>query len=135
METEAPAAPPPALSEALGWIGCVVDDLGGQRVGRVRGLFADERSDEPTWLVAKLGRFSGPLVAVPLRECAAAAGRVWVARSRRTIRGAPVVDPVRLLLREHELAICAHYGIGERVGRAAEVVGRPQGSVTSQPAG
>ncbi len=50
------------------------------------------------------------------------------------IRSAPVVDPTRPLLREHELTICAHYGIGESVGRAAEVAGRPEGSVTSQPA-
>jgi hypothetical protein len=44
------------------------------------------------------------------------------------------VDPSRPLLREHELAICAHYGIGERVGRAAEVVERPKGSLTAKPA-
>jgi hypothetical protein len=44
-----------------------------------------------------------------------------------------VVDPARPLLREHELTICAHYGIGERAGRAAEVMSRPEGSVTSQP--
>jgi hypothetical protein len=81
-----------------------------------------------------LGRFTGPTVAIPLRDCAGAPSRIWVAHPRRTIRAAPVVDSTRLLLREHELAICAHYGIGERVGRAAEIVGRPEGSVTSRPA-
>jgi hypothetical protein len=49
------------------------------------------------------------------------------------MRDAPTVDPTRPLLREHELAICVHYGIGERVGRAAEVAGRPEGSVSAQP--
>ena len=44
-----------------------------------------------------------------------------------------MVDPTRPLLREHELAICAHYGIGERVGRAAEVAGRGDGEVTAVP--
>ena len=44
------------------------------------------------------------------------------------MRSAPVVDPARPLLREHELTICAHYGIGEAVGRAAEVAGRPEGA-------
>ena len=61
-------------------------------------------------------------------------GRVWVAHEREAMRGAPVVDPTRPLLREHELAICAHYGIGETIGRAAEVAGRAAGSVTAQPA-
>jgi hypothetical protein len=134
MEPEAATAPPPTASEARAWLGCAVDGLGGGRVGRARGLFVDERSGEPAWLVAKLGRFAGPLVAIPLRDCAAGGRRIWVAHSRRTIRTAPVVDPSRLLLREHELTICAHFGVGERVGRAAEVAARPEGSVTARPA-
>jgi hypothetical protein len=85
-------------------------------------------------LIVKQGRFGGSLVSIPLRDCAAAASRVWVAHPREAIRGSPVVDPTRPLLREHELTICAHYGIGERVGRAAEVAGRPAASVTSTPA-
>jgi hypothetical protein len=130
-----PATPsPPSLDEARGWIGDQVDDVGGTGVGQVHGLFVDAGSGEPTWLIVKQGHFGGSLVAVPLRDCAAAAGRVWASHPRETIRSSPVVDPTRPLLREHELTICAHYGIGERVGRAAEVAGRAEGSVTSQPA-
>ncbi len=70
---------------------------------------------------------------MPLRDCVGA-GRIWTAHGREALCTAPAVDPRRPLLREHELAICAHYGIGERVGRAAEVLGRPTGTVTSQPA-
>ncbi len=46
-----------------------------------------------------------------------------------------MVDPNRPLRREHELAICAHFGIGEAVGRAAEVRERPEDTVTATPAG
>lgn len=134
MEAEALAsAPPPSLDEARAWLGSRVDDVAGSRVGRVTGLFADEGSGEPTWLVARLGRFAGPLVAIPVSDCGASASRVWVAHPRGAIRAAPVVDPTRVLLREHELTICAHYGIGERVGRAAEVLGQAEGSVTAAP--
>lgn len=124
----------PSLSEARGWVGHQVDDEGGTAVGQVHGLFVDAAAGEPTWLIVKQGRFGGSLVSVPLRDCAAGAGRVWVAHARETIRSSPVVDPTRPLLREHELAICAHYGIGERVGRAAEVAPRAAASVTSTPA-
>jgi PRC-barrel domain protein len=134
MAPEATAAPPPALNEARTWIGCAVDDIEGKRVGRARALFVDELSGEPTWLVAKLGRFSGPMVPIPMRDCAAGGGRIWVAHSHRAIRTAPVVDPQRFLLREHELTICAHYGIGERIARAAEVARGSEGSITSRPA-
>jgi len=128
-----PAAPPPLLDEAIGWAGFEVDEIDGGTVGRIHGFFADAGSGEPTWLIAGIGRRRARLVAIPLRDCAAAAGRVWVAHGKETIHAAPIVDPLRPLLREHELTICAHYGISERVGRAAEVAGRPQGAVTSKP--
>jgi hypothetical protein len=126
-------AAPPSLEQARTWVGNAVDDLGGASVGQVHSLFVDAGSGAPTWLIVKQGRVKPTLVAVPLRDCAAAAGRVWIAHDRDVIRRAPVVDPTRPLLREHELTISAHYGISDTVGRAAEVAGRPENSVTSQP--
>jgi hypothetical protein len=138
---EAAATALPGLSEARSWVGFEVDDAGGARVGRVRGVFADAEAAEPGWLIVALRRrFSllggrgAALVAVPLRDCAAAGRRVWTAHPGAVLRSAPTVDPARPLLREHELTICAHYGIGERVGRAAEVADRGEGVVTAQPA-
>jgi hypothetical protein len=123
------------------WAGWKIDEMGGARVGRVHGFFADAVGGEPVWLIAELsrGRFSlrrrpPRLVAIPLRDCAGGGGRVWTAHEREEIGTAPTVDPARPLLREHELTICAHYGIGEKVGRAAEVKGRAEGAVTSQSA-
>ena len=126
-------AAPPSLEEARTWIGNGVDDLGGASVGQVHGVFVDADGDSPTWLIVKQGRVEPTLVAAPFRDCAAAAGRVWIAHDRDVIRRAPVVDPTRPLLREHELTISAHYGVGEQAGRASEVAERPKSSVTSQP--
>ena len=133
------AAPGPA--EARSYLGFELDDVNGNRIGRVRGVFADVDGGAPAWLIADLSRRlswfrrrSARLVAVPLRDCAGGGGRVWTAQRGEALRRAPTVDPSRPLLREHELTICAHYGIGDGVGRAAEVVGRPEGAVTAQPA-
>jgi hypothetical protein len=131
---EAPPIPLPSPEEARRWVGHAVDDVGGSAVGQVQGFFVDAGGGEPTWLIARQGRLRGTLVAVPLCDCAGGGGRVWVAHGVEVIRSAPVVDPTRPLLREHELTICAHYGIGERVGRAAEVFAQPADSITSQPA-
>lgn len=125
----------PTPAEASGWTGFDVDLAGGGGAGRVDRVFVDAGSGEPAWLIVGLGRRGRKKVAIPLRDCAALVDRVWTAHEREALRTAPTVDPARPLLREHELTICAHYGISERVGRAAEVAGRPQGSVTSQPAG
>jgi hypothetical protein len=131
----------PSLDEALGWVGWELDAVDGVAVGRVHGIFVDAESGAPVWLVVALTRkgFLGRTraagaVAVPARECAGALGRAWTAQEGRAVRSAPTVDPSRPLLREHELTIGAHYGIGEDEGRCAEVAGRAEGSVTAQSA-
>lgn len=125
----------PDLTEARGWIGAEVTEMGGANVGQVQGVFVDQDSGAPAWLVVRLGhkRRKARIVAVPLGLCAGAPFGVWVADHGEKLSSAPVVDPTRPLRREHELTICASYGIGEAVGRAAEVAGRPEGSITAAP--
>ncbi|MET0557944.1 MAG: PRC-barrel domain-containing protein [Solirubrobacterales bacterium] len=128
------AAALPTREEARAWVGTELSDRDGKGVGRVEGFYADAGSDQPVWMIARLGRRrSTRIVAVPLRECAGAPFGVWVAQPGEALRTAPVVDPERPLRREHELAISSHFGIGEAVGRAAEVVGRGEGEVTAAP--
>lgn len=136
-EPQVPAgepAPTPSLGDALGWIGFEVDDTRGAPIGRVHTAYVDATSGEPAWLIVALGRRrSKRLVAVPIGDCAGGGGKVWTAHPGGAVNAAPTIDPKRPLLREHELTICSHYGIGERVGRAAKVVARSEGSVTSNP--
>jgi hypothetical protein len=132
--TEEATAGRPSAAEARRWVGNRVDDAGGASVGQVQGFFVDAEDGEPSWLIAKLGHFRGPLVAIPIEDCAGGGGKVWVAHERDAIRRAPVVDPTRPLLREHELTISAHYGIGPELGRAAAVGSRTEGATTSKPA-
>lgn len=138
----AEATPAAALSleEALSWRGYALDDVGGERLGRVQGVYVDEGSGAPVWLAVAierrgmLRRGAAKIVVVPVRECAALPGAVWTAQPAAAIREAPAVDPARLLLREHETAICTHYGIGPAIGRHAEVAARPEGATTARPA-
>jgi hypothetical protein len=125
-----------SAAEAMGWLGADVAEIGGAAVGQVQGLFVDAEDGEPAWLIARLGRRRRTrVVAVPFASCAGAPFGVWVAQEGDAIRSAPVVDPTRPLRREHELTICAHFGIGERVGRAAQVAGRDEGGITATPPG
>lgn len=126
----------PTTAEAMGWLGADVAELGGNAIGQVQGLFVDAEDGEPAWLIARLGRRRRTrAVAIPFANCAGAPFGVWVAQEADAIRSAPVVDPTRPLRREHELTICAHFGIGEKVGRAAEVAAREEGGVTATPPG
>ena len=123
----------PSLEEARGWAGHRVDDMSGSGVGRVICVFVDAGTGDPVWTIARVGRF-GKLIAIPYRDCAAGAGKLWVPYERGTLRGAPAVDGSKPLTREQELAICAHYRVHPETGRAKEVAGRPEGEVTSQAA-
>jgi hypothetical protein len=121
-------------SEAMSWIGAELAELNGSRVGQVQGIYVDAESGEPAWLIVRLGRRRrSRIVAVPFSNCAGAPFGVWVAQEANAIRSAPVVDPTRPLRREHELTVCAHFGIGEEVGRASEVGARASGEVTATP--
>lgn len=122
----------PSLEEVRDWVDDGVDELGGSGVARVQAVFVDTGSGAPAYLAAKLGRF-GKTVAIPLHDCAGVAGRVWVAHEREVVREAPSVDPGKPLAREHELEICAHFGVDADQGRAGEVAGRPEGSITARP--
>lgn len=130
-ETPAKPAPQPSLDDVKAWEGYRVDDVTGHGVARVEGLFVDAESGQPAWVLVKLGRF-GKVVPISIRECAAAAGRVWTPHDREVIRNAPAVDPTIPLNREQELQVLEYFGIPETVGRAAELKDRAAGAVTSQ---
>jgi hypothetical protein len=125
---------PISTTEAMSWLGAEIAELNGGSIGQVHGFYVDAESGDPAWLIVRLGRRRrARVVAVPFSNCAGAPFGVWVAQEADAIRSAPVVDPVRPLRREHELTICAHFGIGEKAGRAATVVGRGEGEVTATP--
>ena len=129
---------PPALGDAIGWVGTPLADLEGETLGEVQSVYIDSTDHHPAWLVVKLpggrrGR-GARIVAVPVDVCAGAPGvGVWAAIDGSRLRGAPVVDPTRPLLREHELTICAHFGITDDVGRAGSVAELGAGAITALP--
>lgn len=125
-------APQPGLEDVKAWEGYRVDDATGHGVARVEGLFVDGESGEPAWVLVKLGRF-GKVVPISIRECAAAAGRVWTPHDREVIREAPAVDPEQPLNREQEQQVLDYYGIPDTVGRGSELKDRAAGSTTANP--
>ena len=123
----------PGLEEAIGWAGSKLDEIGGSSVGRVEGILVDADSEDPKWLLVRMGRF-GHHSALPFSHAVGVIGRVWAPYDRDTVRQAPRIDAGQPLTRERELELCAFYGIDEDSGRGAEIAGRPEGAVTAKPA-
>jgi hypothetical protein len=119
----------PSLAEIKGWIGSRLDEIGGATVGRIEGVYLDQQSGEPEWLLARMGRF-GRHSLVPARDAVAGVGHVWVPYEREVIRGGPRVEPGQTLDIERETELSAHY----RVDRANQLAARQPEGVTSRPA-
>lgn len=117
------------LHEPLSWIGFRVDDVYGARVGTVQDLYVDHDTDTPCWLLAKMGRFSETYALVPLTDAVAGVGHVWVPYEKDLIRRAPGVSAGMPVTQEHELALCAHYGL--MTSRGAEIAGIPPSALTA----
>lgn len=113
MDERAAHEPPATMAEARRWVGAKLDEMSGSGVGRIEGVLVDAEAGDPTWLVARLGRF-GRRCAIPFDFAAAAGGRVWVAFPRETIRAASEIDPSGGLSCGEERELAGLYGLAVR---------------------
>jgi hypothetical protein len=125
--------PLPTLDQALEWDGMQIDGLDNRTVGRIAGIHVDAEDGEPRWALIRLGPLAG-CTAIPFEHVAEGAGRLWAAYDREWIREAPRFRPTESLTALQELELCAHWGISERQGRAAEVVEQDADEITAVPA-
>jgi hypothetical protein len=121
------------MEEALESVGARVDDSAGQRLGKVSGVLVDATSNEPRWLIVKIGRFAGD-AAIPSEHTAPVAGRVWVAYERSEVRNSPKLSASQALSAKQELQLCDHYGIRGGVGRVAEIEELEPDEISAVPA-
>jgi len=140
-DADTPAAPadleaPAELTAAdlAGWAGFKLDEMGGASVGKVEGVYVDDKSGRPEWILARMGRF-GAHCLVPARDAVGAAGHVWVPYSREQIRQAPKVEANAPIERDRELAMLEHFGVGTTdAGRGAELAKGGPNAITARPA-
>ncbi len=119
----------PSVAEAKGWVGARLDEMGGAGVGKIEGVYVDEESGEPEWLLARLGRF-GRYSLVPARDAVEGVGQVWVPYEREILRAAPRFEPRQELDPESEAELSAYY----ETDRAARIAERGRVTVTARAA-
>lgn len=114
--------------QALGWVGHKLDDLGGTSIGRIEEILVEPESNEPSWLLVKVGRIGGRRTAVPFEMAAAGVGHVWVPYPRETIRSAPAVGRGTGLEPELEDELRRHYSVRAGAHPGNEDDGVPEGA-------
>ena len=125
--------PLPTLAEALEWEGLPVDGLGNKSLGKIAGIHVDAEDGDPRWALIRIGPIAG-CTAIPFEHVAEGAGRLWAAYERDWIREAPRFRPNESLTALQELELCAHWGVQEGHGRAAEVAEQGADEITAVPA-
>jgi hypothetical protein len=122
-----------SLAEAIEWLEMPIDGLGGKTLGRVAGIHLDSEDSEPRWLLIRLGPLAG-CTAIPVEHATEVAERLWCGYDRDVVNKAPRFKLDESLTAAQELELAAHWGIGEGLGRAAEVAGRDADEITAVPA-
>ena len=115
------------------WVGMRIDGIGNRTLGRVAGLHVDAHDGKARWVLIRLGPIAG-CTAVPLEHVAEGAGRLWAAWEREWVRRAPRLRVDEALAAGDELELCAHWGMREGKGRAAEVSPHEDDEITAVPA-
>jgi hypothetical protein len=132
MTDESATVPTPSVDEVKAWVGFRLDEIAGAGVGKIEGVFVDDSSGEPVWLLARMGRF-GHRTLVPGRDAVEGVARIWVPYTRDQIRRAPKVQPSVALTAEAERQLLEHYRIASEAGRAAEIAEHDPADITAKP--
>jgi uncharacterized protein (TIGR02271 family) len=104
-------------SEFAGWTGRKVVDPGGDKVGTISGVYADDETGEPEWLAVSTGLFGTKVSFVPIEGARGSGDDVVVGFDKATVKDAPNAEADGHLSVEEERALYAHYGRGyDRTG-------------------
>lgn len=113
------------------WIGSQVVDQGGNKVGKVSQIYANDQTGEPEWLTINTGMFSNRSSFVPLQGARADGDKLVISHEKNRVKGAPQVDDDGdgYLQPEEERELYRYYGQEYETGQV--VTGRETGSDTS----
>ena len=81
----------------------------GERIGRVRRVYADDASGEPDWATVATGLFGTKETYVLLTDAAVEGKRVTVPYTKEFVKHAPNVEPEEHLSPEEEKQLYEYY--------------------------
>ena len=100
----------PGFDVVWAWVGRAVLDRGGARVGTVREVRYDARTEEPGWALVNLADIGYDLRLVPVVDAEEDGRAIRVPFERATVCGGPRVSPDACLGPREEADLYHHYG-------------------------
>jgi PRC-barrel domain/Domain of unknown function (DUF2382) len=140
--------PVPSVEQVRAWVGRVMIDRDGNRLGEITDIYLDRETDRPEWAVVRTGLFGLRSSFVPLAEAVEVENDIQVPHPRTLVKDAPNIEADGQLSEAEEAELYRHYGLdydtvtggsdratGQAGGPAADDQPPAPPSGTSQPVG
>jgi PRC-barrel domain/Domain of unknown function (DUF2382) len=103
--------PTPSMETARGWLGRIMVDRDGKRLGEITDIYLDRDTDRPEWAVVHTGLFGLRSTFVPLAEATEVDNQIQVPHQRTLVKNAPNIEPDGQLSEAEEAELYRHYGL------------------------
>jgi uncharacterized protein (TIGR02271 family) len=126
----------PDIDTVRGWQGRTMVDGGGDRIGRIEGIYADDQSGEPEWALVNTGLFGTKSTFVPIVQASERNGDVQVPYDKQLVKDAPRIEADQHLSEAEEQQLWRHYGLDHGAGQAGTAAQRqPETEEIDRPVG
>jgi sporulation protein YlmC with PRC-barrel domain len=103
--------PTPSIETIRGWLGRVMVDRDGKRLGQITDIYLDRETDRPEWAVVHTGLFGLRSSFVPLAEASEVDDHIQVPHPRTLVKDAPNIEADGQLSEAEEAELYRHYGL------------------------
>jgi hypothetical protein len=103
--------PTPSVEQVRGWLGRVMVDRDGNRLGEITDIYLDRETDRSEWAVVRTGLFGLRSSFVPLAEASEVGDQIQVPHERALVKDAPNIEADGQLSEAEEAELYRHYGL------------------------
>jgi hypothetical protein len=103
--------PTPSVEQVRGWVGRVMVDRDGNRLGEITDIYLDGETERPEWAVVRTGLFGLRSSFVPLAEASDVDDQIQVLHARGLVKDAPNIEADGQLSEAAEAELYRHYGL------------------------
>ena len=103
--------PTPSVEEVRGWLGRVMVDRDGNRLGEITDIYLDRETERPEWAVVRTGLFGMRSSFVPLTDATPVDEQIQVPHPRTAVKDAPNIEADGHLSEAEEAQLYRHYGL------------------------
>ena len=103
--------PAPNVDQVRAWLGRVMVDRDGNRLGEITDIYLDRETDRPEWAVVRTGLFGLRSSFVPLAEAREIDDQIQIPHERTLVKDAPNIEADGQLSEAEEAELYRHYGL------------------------